>query len=209
MSFFKNFFETTQSQLEKLCEQRESYRQEKQRLLNQINESSSVLGEEQTALTNLAQKQQELTQKIQKYSRQLDILRRIFIVSEQVKDLEIDCGVDPLLHNALTAAIAPTTFDELRKENLANKLPRYQQIQTEIVGQYSKEYSLYQGKKIGQKSISYYATAFIAFGRPFYLKVCQRYHADCGGSDETMKFINSAWSIAQDYLEKQAIAKIA
>ncbi len=150
-----------------------------------------------------------MTQKIQKYSRQLDILRRIFIVSEQVKDLEIDCGVDPLLHNALTAAIAPTTFDELRKENLANKLPRYQQIQTEIVGQYSKEYSLYQGKKIGQKSISYYATAFIAFGRPFYLKVCQRYHADCGGSDETMKFINSAWSIAQDYLEKQAIAKIA
>ncbi len=209
MSFFENLFERTQSQLERLCEERESYRQKHQNLLNQINKSSSVLSKEQTALTDLEQKQQELTQKIQKYSHQLDILRRIFIVSEQVKDLETDCGVDPLLHNALISAIAPTTFDELRKENLANKMPRYQQIQAELVEQYKKEYSLYQGQKIGQKSISYYATAFIAFGRPFYLKVCQRYHTDCGGSDEAMKFINTAWGMAQDYLERQAIAKIA
>ena len=49
----------------------------------------------------------------------------------------------------------------------------------------------------------------MAFGRPLYLKVCQKYHADCGGSDETMQFINAAWSIAQDYLEKQELAKIA
>ena len=209
MSFFENLFETIQSQLEKLCEQRESYEQEKQYLLSQIRESSSVFDEEQTALTNLEQKQQELTRQIQKYSHQLDVLRRILIVSEQVKGLEIDCGVDSLLHNALAAALAPTTFDELRKENLANKMPRYQQVQAAIVGQYGKEYSLYQGQRIGQKSISYYATAFVAFGRPLYLKVCQRYHADCGGSDETMKFINAAWAIAQDYLEKQAIAKIA
>ena len=210
MSFIENIFETTQFQLEKLCDRRASYYKEKQKLLNKINKSSSDLSQEQqTTLLDLEQKQQELTKQIQKYSHQLDVLRRIVIVSEQVKDLEIDCGVDPLLHNALISAIAPTTFDELIKENLANKMPRYQQVQTEIVGQYSKEYSLYQGKKIGQKSISYFATAFVAFGRPFYLKVCQRYHADCGGSDEAMKFINTAWGIAQDYLERQAIAKIA
>ena len=210
MSFFENIFETTQFQLEKLCDQRENYQQEKQDLLNKANKLSSNLSKkQQSALSDIEQKQQGLTRKIQKYSHQLDVLRRILIVAEQVKDLEIDCGVDPLLHNALISAIAPTTFDELRKENIANKMPRYQQIQSELIEQYSKEYSLFQGQTIGQKSISYFATTFIAFGRPFYLKVCQRYHADCGGSDETMKFINTAWGMAQDYLERQAIAKIA
>ncbi|MGK7935896.1 MAG: hypothetical protein AB4206_08875 [Xenococcaceae cyanobacterium] len=209
MSFFDNVFEETQSQLENLCEKRQSYEQEKQDLLSQISKSSFATDDEQKTLTNLAQKQQEIAKQIEKCSYQLDVLRRIFIVSEQVKDLEIDCGVDPILHNALVSAIAPTTFDELSKENLANKMPRYQQVQAEIVQQYGQEYSLYQGQKIGHKSLIYYATTFVAFGRPFYLKVCQRYHVDCGGSNETMQFINAAWDIAQDYLEKQSIAKIA
>ena len=209
MSFFDNVFEETQSQLENLCEKRQSYEQEKQELLGKISKSSSVADNEQKALTNIEQEQQEIAKQIEKCSHQLDVLRRIFIVSEQVKDLEIDCGVDPILHNALVSAIAPTTFDELSKESLANKMPRYQQVQAEIVQQYGQEYSIYQGQKIGHKSLIYYATTFIAFGRPLYLKVCQRYHADCGGSNETMQFINAAWEIAQDYLEKQSIAKIA
>lgn len=209
MSFLDNSFETTQLQLEKLCEQREYCEQEKRYLIGQIKNSSSNSYEQQKSLVDLEQKQQKLTGQIQKYSHKLDVLRRIFILSEQVKELEIDCGVDPLLHNALVGSLVPTTFDELNRKNLAYKMPRYQQIQEEIVNQYKKEYSLYQGQKLGQKSISYYATVFVAFGRPFYLKVCQRYHADCGGSDEIMKFINVAWDIAQDYVEKQAIAKIA
>ena len=135
MSFFDNIFAKTQSQLEELCEQRDIYRQEKQILLSQMPEPSTVFNREYTALADLEQKQHEVEVQIQKYSRQLDILRRIFIVSEQVKELEIDCGVDPLLHNALVGAIAPTIFDELRKENLAHKMPRYQQVQTEIVRQ--------------------------------------------------------------------------
>ena len=209
MSFLDNSFDRIQLQLEKLCEQRESYEREKQNLINEINKSSFDSNEQQIALIEIEQKQQDLNRQIQKYSHQLDVLRRIFIVSEQVKELEIDCGVDSLLHNALIGALIPTTFDELNKKNLAYKLPQYQQVQREIVANYEKEYSLYQGQQLGQKSISYYATVFIAFGRPFYLKVCQRYHADCGGSDEIMKFVNVAWDIAQDYLEKQAIAKIA
>lgn len=209
MSFLDNSFETIQLQLENLCEQRNCYEQEKQYIISQINNSSSSSSEQETALINIEQKQQEVTRQINKYSHQLDVLRRIFIVSEQVKELEIDCGVDSLLHNALASALIPTTFDELNKKNLAYKMPEYQQVQREIVANYEKEYSLYQGQQLGQKSISYYATVFVAFGRPFYLKVCQRYHTDRGGSDEIMKFINVAWGIAQDYLEKQAIAKIA
>ena len=63
MSFFENLFERTQSQLERLCEERESYRQKHQNLLKKTNKSSSVLSKEQTALTDLEQKQRELTQK--------------------------------------------------------------------------------------------------------------------------------------------------
>ena len=209
MFFLQNFLQETQSQLEKLCEQRESYIQEENDLLNQICEQEIPLSEEKIALTDITQKKNEVSRQIEFYSNQLDILRRIFILSEQIKQLELDCGVDPLLHNALAVAIAPSTFDELRKENLAAKMPKYQQVQAEIVNRYNKEYILYKDKKIGQKSISYYATTFVAFGRPFYLKVCQKYHADCGGSDEIMKFINAAWDIAQDYLNKQETAKTA
>lgn len=209
MLFLHNFLQETQSQLEKLCEQRESYEREKKYLLSQIGEQKIPLSEEQTNLTNIEQKKWEIARQIEQYSHQLDVLRRILIVSEQIKQLELDCGTDPLLHNALAAAIALANFEELRKENLAAKMPRYQQVQAEIVNQYNKEYSLYKDKKIGQKSISYYATTFVAFGRPFYLKVCQKYHSDRGGSDEIMKFINAAWDIAQDYLSKQEVAKIA
>ena len=209
MSFFYTFFEETQSKLEKLCDRRESYQQEKNALLSQIGESGITSSEYHVTITEIEQKKHDLTRQIEKYSYQLDVLRRILIVSDQIQQLEIDCGVDASLHNALAAAIAPTIFDELRKESLAVKMPRYQQIQAEIVAQYGQEYLLYHDKKLGQKSISYYATTFVAFGRPFYIKVCQKYHSDCGGSDEAMQFINAAWDIAQDYINRQEIAKIA
>ncbi|BAZ43415.1 hypothetical protein NIES4102_04150 [Chondrocystis sp. NIES-4102] len=87
------------------------------------------------------------------------------------------------------------TIDQIKKT-----LPNAEKIYQQLVAGYLEEYKTYQNYIVDGLDLIWYSVAFIAFGRTAYRKMSFKYHPDLDGSERAMQLINTAWSIAQNFV---------
>ncbi len=85
-------------------------------------------------------------------------------------------------------------------DEIKEALPNAEKVYQQLVANYLEEYKTYQNYIIDGLDLTWYAVAFVAFGRSSYRKMSFKYHPDLNGSEMAMQLINTAWSISQNFL---------
>lgn len=85
-------------------------------------------------------------------------------------------------------------------DEIKEALPNADKVYQQLVANYLEEYKTYQNYIIDGLDLTWYAVAFVAFGRSSYRKMSFKYHPDLNGSEMAMQLINTAWSISQNFL---------
>jgi chromosome segregation ATPase len=88
---------------------------------------------------------------------------------------------------------------DLSVENIRAALPEAEQIRQQLDEWYSEKFEVHRNHSIDNLSVTWYAVAFIAFGRSLYHKLSRKHHPDRNGSDSAMQLLNTAWEVSEDY----------
>lgn len=111
-----------------------------------------------------------------------------------VEEESIDLELEEIQTNQ-TDANYFITIDQIKQT-----LPNAEKIYQQLVAGYLEEYKTYQNYIVDGLDLIWYSVAFIAFGRTAYRKMSFKYHPDLDGSERAMQLINTAWSIAQNFV---------
>lgn len=96
-------------------------------------------------------------------------------------------------------------IENLTIETIKVSLPNAEEVHQQLIEWYFEKYQTYKDCILGELSVTWYAVAFIVFGRSLYHKLSRQHHPDFQGSDDAMQLINAAWEISEDYLANIAV----